>query len=142
MDVDAEVDAFREALAAASSPLRAVSEKAYLKSDLDFFGADLPTIRGATKAFKRANPRLTRDVLLALVEALWQTNQHELHSVGIGLLELYRDRLVAEDLAFVEALLRRSRTWAYVDWLSTQVAGPIVRRYPETRAALRRCAVA
>lgn len=138
--MQAQVNAFSSALQAGGSPERARREKAYLKSELDFFGADLPTIRGAAKGFKRANPELTREELLGLVDALWQTSLHELRMVGIGLLELYPDRLGAEDMAFIEQLLRRSATWAYVDWLSTKVAGPIVEEYPATTATLRRWA--
>ena len=40
----------------------------------------------------------------------------------------------------MEDLLRRSHTWDHVDWLSTKVAGAIVERHPETKAALRRWA--
>jgi 3-methyladenine DNA glycosylase AlkD len=140
LDVEAQVSAFRAALQAAGSPARAISERAYLKSDLDFFGTDVPTIRRAAKAFARANRALTRDELLGLLEALWQTSQHELRAVGIELLELYVDRLVADDIAFLERLLRRSSTWAYVDRLSTKVAGPTVERYSETKTILRRWA--
>jgi 3-methyladenine DNA glycosylase AlkD len=141
LKVAARVEAFGAALAAAGSPVRAMSQKAYLKSDLEFFGTDLPTIHAMARAFKRASRDLSRGDLLDLVGALWQTRQHELHLTGIGLLDLYRDRLLADDIGFVERLLRRSKTWAYVDWLSTKVAGSIVERYPESRTVLRRWAV-
>ncbi len=140
MDVQAQVEAFSSAFQAGGWPERARSEKAYLKSELDFFGADLPTIRGAAKAFRRANPELTHEALLGLVDALWHTSLHELRMVGIGLLEQYPDRLGAEDMVFVEQLLRRAATWAYVDWLSTKVAGSIVEEHAETTATLRRWA--
>ena len=126
IDVRAQVEDFRTAFLAAGSPQRAPDEKAYLKSDLDFFGTDLPTTRASARAFKRAHPELTHDELLSLVAALWGTTSHELRSIGIALLELYPDRLSPADMAFLEGLLRRSRTWAYVDWVATKVVGRFI----------------
>lgn len=141
MDIEAQIEAFGAALQQAGSPERATGEKVYLKSDLEFFGTDLLKIRATAKEFERANPDLSREELLDLVGGLWQTSQHELRMIGLGLLELYVGRLVAEDTAFVEGLLRRCNSWAYVDWLSTKIAGSLIERYPETKAALRRWAV-
>ena len=78
---------FTRRLRRAGSAARAAGEKAYLKSDLDFFGTDLPTIRASARAFKRAHPELTHDELLSLVQALWGTTSHELRSVGIAVLD-------------------------------------------------------
>ena len=71
IDVEAEVAGFEAAFRAAGSWARAVAEKRYLKSQLDFHGVDAATIHGAAKAFKRSNRDLTREELIALVETLW-----------------------------------------------------------------------
>ena len=140
LDVEREVRALEAELRAAGSPERSVAEKKYLKSRLDFHGVDAAAIRGAARTFKRQHYELPREELLALVEALWQTEWHDFHSVAIGLLEQYRDRLQPEDIEFTESLLRRCHTWDHVDWLSTKVAGAVVERYPETKPTLRRWA--
>src|SRR6266545_2623866 len=94
LDLDGEVAALEVALRGAGSPDRAVGEKAYLKSELDFFGTDLASIRGSAKAFKRAHAELTREELLGLVAALWMTSVFELRAVGVALLEQYTSLLV------------------------------------------------
>jgi hypothetical protein len=42
-----------------------------------------------------------------------------MRSAGIALLERHQQVLGGKDLAMLEALLRASRSWAYVDWLCT-----------------------
>ena len=77
---------------------------------------------------------------VALVRALWKTNNHELRSAGIYLLERHQAELGGEDLALLESLLRASRSWAYVDWLCTRVVAPIVEREPAQKRVLARWA--
>src|SRR5207247_11135014 len=60
------------------SSVRAVHDKAYLKSSLRFWGADLPAIRVAVREYCRAHPDLTRAELRAIAEALYETDVHEL----------------------------------------------------------------
>ncbi|MGZ6840416.1 MAG: DNA alkylation repair protein [Frankiaceae bacterium] len=127
-------------LQAQGRPERAAGEKAYLKSDLDFYGATLPQIRRTVKAFRAGAPDLGHDDLIALVEALWERPVHECRSAAVGLLELYGDRLQASDSALIERMLRESRTWALVDDLSASVMGPLVERCPELGATLDRWA--
>jgi len=102
---------------------RAEGEKAYLKSDLEFLGVDVPKLRKRAKEFRREQPELPLEDLRALVRALWDTRYHEFRSLGIALLGEYRQRLQARDMALVEELLRRANTWAHVDWLAVPIAG-------------------
>lgn len=136
MNVRAEVAAFRRAFAAAGDPERAAYEKGYHKSDLRFHGVDAKTIRTAAADFKRAHRDLSREDLLALVTALWETTWFDLRSVGLELLQRYNRRLQADDIDLLEDLLRRSRGWAHVDWLSTSIVGPLVEREPALLARL------
>src|SRR5262245_12640941 len=122
LEAAAQVEALHAALVAARNPARAASEKAYLESDLEFLGVPVPIIRWLAADFSHAHHDLDHADLLTLVGALWQTPTHELHAVGIALLERYRMRLEASDLTYVEEMLRRSSTWEYVDWLSIDVA--------------------
>lgn len=131
MNVRAEVAAFRRGFAQAGDPDRAAFEKGYHKSALRFHGVDAKTIRTAAAAFKRAHRNLSRDQLLALVAALWDTTWFDLRSVGLELLQRHHRLLVPADIDLLEDLLRRSRGWAHVDWLSTGIIGPLVERAPE-----------
>jgi 3-methyladenine DNA glycosylase AlkD len=141
LEITAQVAAFETALQTVGTAQRAISEKAYLKSDLDFYGAAVPEIRKLAQAFCQAQADLPRSQLIALVEALWQTRFHETRSVGIALLELYADRLTDPDMATVETILRQCHTWAHVDWLAIKVAGSLVARHPQLKSTLERWAI-
>jgi 3-methyladenine DNA glycosylase AlkD len=125
----------------AGDPGRALSEKAYLKSDLTFIGTGVPFIRATAKAFRREFPRLDHGDLVEVVHELWEPPVHELRSLGIAILEACRDRLVPDDLVLVEDLLRECNTWAHVDWLAVKVAGDLVERHPEPSPFLDRWAI-
>ena len=118
-------------LRAGATPDRAVSEKAYLKSDLDFIGATQPVIRQAAKGFKRAHPKATRDEVVAVCDVLWARPVHELKSVAIALLELDVKRLGPDDLPRLEAMMAACNTWAHLDWLAVKVAGPLTASRPD-----------
>ena len=139
-DPHSQAEAFLETFRAMGSPERAEGQRAYLKSELQFCGVTAAELRAEAKRFKREHPDIDHDQLTGLVEELWRTPWHELRSVGIALLELFPDLLRPDDLSLLEDLLRRSRTWAYVDWLAIHVVGPIVEQWPETTEVLERWA--
>jgi 3-methyladenine DNA glycosylase AlkD len=124
----------------AGSEQRAVGEKAYLKSDLDFFGVTVWETRRVVREALQARPELDRAALLALVEALWREPVHELRMAAYEALDARGPLLVAEDLALVERLLRESKTWALVDGLAEHVAGGLVERFLALNATLDRWA--
>jgi 3-methyladenine DNA glycosylase AlkD len=120
-------------------PGRAEHEKAYLKSELQHFGASVPAIRRIAKAF--AGGASDRDELLRLVQVLWARPVHECRMAAVELLDLDAELLQLEDLELVERLLRDSRTWGLVDGLAASVVGALVERYPELGRSLDRWAV-
>ncbi len=140
MNVAAVVREVRDELARKASAKRAAGAKAYLKSDLEFLGADQPAIRRVGKALAGRIREAGDEPLRAVVSALWRTRIHELRSVAIALLEQRESVLDAHDLPLLERLLRDSRTWAYVDWISTKVLAPMLVRDEGVRAVLPRWA--
>ncbi|HEY7294501.1 MAG TPA: DNA alkylation repair protein, partial [Dehalococcoidia bacterium] len=127
-------------LRAAGSPERAVSESAYLKSGLKFYGVTVWTTRRIVREALRERRDLDRVALLALVEALWQEPIHEQRMAAYEALNTCSPLLAGEDLALVERLIRESKTWALVDGLAEHVAGGLVQRFPELNATLDRWA--
>jgi 3-methyladenine DNA glycosylase AlkD len=127
-------------LRAAGNPQRAVAERQYLKSDLEFFGAGLPSVRLVVKAYRQTAPEMGRKAILDLVTALWSRRIFERRLAAVELLRASRDSLEAGDLELVARLIRESRTWALVDSLATDVAGPLVERYPVLTRTLDRWA--
>jgi 3-methyladenine DNA glycosylase AlkD len=126
-------------LLSAGDPARARGAKAYLKSDLEFLGVAARPLREVARAFLDLHPELDHDQLVVLVRGLWETPIFDLRAVAVALLERRVAELARADLRLVEELVRRSGTWALVDWLATKVAAPVVEREPaRTKATLRR----
>ena len=119
---------------------RAEHEKAYLRSDLVFLGATVPTIRTAARDLARGHSDLSHDEVMALVDELWGRGIHEGRMAAVELLRLYPARLSSADLGMLERLLRESRTWALVDALCTGVVAPIVETDPKAATVLDRWA--
>jgi alkylated DNA nucleotide flippase Atl1/3-methyladenine DNA glycosylase AlkD len=134
----ASVTAIAAVLRPLGTPRRAVGAKAYLKSDLQFFGVDTPALRREARAWLRARRGTGRAALTRLVEALWRRPVHELRAFAIELLMARQALLDGADVELLESLLRRSATWAYVDPIAIQVVGPLAERHPELGAVLDR----
>jgi 3-methyladenine DNA glycosylase AlkD len=119
-----------ESLRAAGSSGRAVQEKRYLKSDLEFFGVAVPDMRRIVRSAARGYPGLDREGMVAWAVALWREPVHERRMAAVEVLRLALKQLRADDLATVEELIREARTWALVDSLAGEVAGTIALRDP------------
>ena len=130
------VSFFTRRLRRAGSAARAVGEKAYLKSDLRFWGTSQDSIRAAVREYCDAHPDLTRADLRSIAETLYATNVHELRAAAIGVLERERKTLDARDLPLLIAIVRKSKSWAYVDWIAPKVIGDVIARDPRARKRL------
>jgi 3-methyladenine DNA glycosylase AlkD len=109
---------------------RAKAAKAYLKSDLAFFGVTMPALRKAVLAAERAAPLGDRRALFATVDALWRRDVFELKAAAVELLA-HRNELVGPaSMSSLRELVGSSHTWALVDPLSTAVVGPVYERAP------------
>jgi len=106
-------------LRAEADPRRAVGEKKYLKSDLVHLGVRVGLIRKAAKDSLKAVPDLGPAGLRALSLELWTLGIHEARVAAVELLNAGSRHLAPGDAAFLEKLLRESKTWALVDALST-----------------------
>jgi 3-methyladenine DNA glycosylase AlkD len=127
---------FTRRLRPAGSAARAIGEKAYLKSDLRFWGTGQDSIRAAVREYSGAHPDLTRADLRAVAETLYATDVHELRAAAIGVLERKRELLVDRDMPWLIGLVRKSESWAYVDWIAPKVIGDVIARYPRARERL------
>ena len=131
---------FTRRLRRAGSAARAKGEKAYLKSDLRFWGTSQDSIRVAAREYCEAHPDLTRADLRRVAETLYATDVHELRASAIGVLERKRGTLVDRDLPWLIGLVRKSKSWAYVDWIAPKLIGDVIARDPGSRKRLAVCA--
>ena len=136
----AEAAAIERSLRALGTPERAATEKAYLKSDLEFAGTTVPEMRSVVRSWCRQQQDLDHDALTDVTQALWARPVHECRMAAAELLTANGPLLDAADLAGVEGMLRTARTWALVDGLAASVAGGLVERHPELAATLDRWA--
>ena len=127
---------FTRRLRGAGSAARAIGEKAYLKSDLRFWGTSQDSIRAAVREHCDAHPDLTRADLRAIAETLYATDVHELRAAAIGVLERDREMLDDRDIPWLIVLVRKSKSWAYVDWIAPKVIGDVIARDARTRKRL------
>lgn len=134
--VDEVVGAIVAGLRAGARPERAEGEAAYLKSDLEFWGVGVPGTRAVVKTVAPARPALGHDLVVAVAEALWAEPVFERRLATSFVLEQHVAALGPADLALVERLLREARTWALVDNLAPNVAGPIVVAFPDEGGAV------
>jgi 3-methyladenine DNA glycosylase AlkD len=140
LTVHGEAELITHQLRAAGQPDRATSEKAYLKSDLDFFGAGVPAARAIVRAWARDHPDLGHDELTAVVADLWARPHYECRMAAQMLLIQHPARLGPADIPQLEQMLREARTWALVDSLTCDLMGPLVQQYPELGDVLDRWA--
>jgi 3-methyladenine DNA glycosylase AlkD len=130
-DVAGLADRLDAELRAAGTPERAVGSKAYLKSDLDFYGAPVPAMRASVRALRRSDPDLRRDDVIALADALWAPPVFERRLLAVLVLEAHVARLQAAETARLEDWVRQAHLWALVDNISADVAGPLLDRIGE-----------
>ena len=123
MDARAVADTIEARLREVGTDKRAVGEKAYLKSDLDFLGA---TVSDTRAAIRELAPRMEHDELIAAAVELWEPPIHELRTAAVFVLARDVARLSADDLPLIERMARESRTWALLDYLAVDVLGPMV----------------
>ena len=129
----AELD---RALRRAGTARRAKGEKAYLRSDLVFYGVDAAGLGRIARAFVAAHPDLRRAELRALAEAAWRTGVHDHRSAAIAIVERRKDALTVRDLPWLVRLIAASNTWAHVDGMAISLVGGILERNPAARSRL------
>src|SRR3989442_8943834 len=127
---------FARRLRRAGSAARARGEKAYLKSELQFWVTGQDQIRLAVREFCDAHRDLSRADLRELAETLYASDVHELRASAIGVLERNHPTLVDRDLPWLITLVRKSKSWAYVDWIAPKVIGDVIARDPRSRKRL------
>lgn len=138
MDVNSSVKALSTRLREAGTPERAINEKRYLKSELEFWGVALPDIRRAVKAV--VTGPVVHAELVTLIELLWREPIHELRMAAVEIATTHAAHLEPADVPLLERMLRESKTWAFVDALAVHAAGPVLARHPGEDSILDRWA--
>lgn len=130
MPIGLDVGSIETRLRAAGTARRAAGSKAYLKSNLDFAGNDVATLRREARAWLRAHPDAPIGTAIRFAQTLWKRRVFELRILGLEVLVARADDLAPSHLTFLERLLRDSHTWALVDVIAPRLVGPLLLRHP------------
>jgi 3-methyladenine DNA glycosylase AlkD len=128
---------FRARFRAEGDVERAAGAKAYLKSQLEFYGVANPGVRAAVADYLREESLQNARDLVAVCRALYATREHELWSAAIALLEKRCTLLEPSHLPWLVELVRKSAGWAYVDWIATHVVPAPLEKTPKPATTIR-----
>lgn len=131
--------AIEKALPPLGTTARAEGSKAYLKSELAFYGITMPVLRRTVLGLAKS-AALDRTSLLATATALWSKPVFELRAAAVELLVKYVRLLTPDDVPVLERFLRESKTWALVDAIAPMVMGPLFEAHPRLGRVLDRWA--
>mgnify|MGYP003471877200 CR=1 FL=1 len=129
------VTAIRTGLAAAADPAKAPAMRAYMKSDLPFYGVQAPGQRELFRAVFAEHPLPDRHRWLATIRVLWEDATHrEERYAAIALtgVRAYADWQTPDLVpGLYHDMIVTGAWWDYVDDLAIRRVGPILRADPE-----------
>ncbi len=117
---------------------KAKQMKAYMKSDLAFFGIDQKSLRSASAAFAKTHANEDIDALLEALDALVSSKHFEIRSAAIGVAERRRKDLGPQHLDRLIDWVRTTACWAHVDWIATKLVGIVLAKSPKELARIQR----
>lgn len=133
------VEDVRRGLTGAADPDQAVAMRAYMKSQMPFYGVPSPAARRIFRAAIDAHPLADRDSWLDTCLALWDVATHR--EERYGALALARDRryhayLDPDLLPVLAHLVRTGAWWDLVDEVATHLVGPVLLTHPVATAPI------
>ena len=121
-------------LTAAADAERAVRQRAYMRSELEFYGVPVPTVRAMVRAAAARHRLASADEFLGVVAELWDSaTRREERYAAIALLRAPRNRrwaLAPEVVALLRRLIVEGAWWDLVDDLS-HCLGDLLRADPQ-----------
>lgn len=119
-------------MAASGDPDRAAGAKAYMKSDLAFYGLKKAEIDAFARRFYAAHRKLSAEDVIRTVDGLMVSTNFDEISLGVVIARLYWK---AFDASHLDSAWRpwfdACTSWAHCDELATRGAGMIVQKYPD-----------
>jgi 3-methyladenine DNA glycosylase AlkD len=120
-----------EALAAAANPEKADGMRAYMKTDMPFYGVQK---QGRTVILRELVKDLSpsgRDEYEDLVLTLWALPHREEKYIALGVARHFEEFVVPESLPLYRGLIVGGAWWDFVDEVATKLIRSLVLRHPE-----------
>lgn len=129
------IEQARERLERAADPAKAEPMRAYMRSEMPFWGVQAPEVKRICREVFREHPIDDRAVWEATVRALFDEAGHrEERYVAVALTghRAYAGWQDVETLALYDHLVVTGAWWDFVDEIAVRRVGPILLEHPET----------
>jgi 3-methyladenine DNA glycosylase AlkD len=118
-----------------ADPVAAAPMKAYMRNQFEYLGIKTPEQRQLLKGFVAEYGLPALDDLAPILLDLWALPEREFQYAALGLLGRFEDKLPAEFIDTIEALLTIKSWWDTVDSLAGNTVGVHFKRFPAVRDA-------
>jgi 3-methyladenine DNA glycosylase AlkD len=132
-------DIFKEissSLIAESNPSKIAGMEAYMRNKFSFLGISSVNRKAIVKTLNLKSLSNNLDILIPLVDKLWQQPQREYQYLAIDLLIKYRKLLQTEHIPSIITLIENKSWWDTVDMLAASVLGDILNRNPTNNESI------
>jgi len=132
-------DIFKEissSLIAESNPSKIAGMEAYMRNKFSFLGISSVNRKAILKTLNLKSLSNNLDILIPLVDKLWQQPQREYQYLAIDLLIKYRKLLQTEHIPSIITLIENKSWWDTVDMLAASVLGDILNRNPTNNQSI------
>ena len=126
MDYENELEHFRAQLRQNADPERATNEKAYLKSQQQFYGVKVPTLRKIAKVWLKQHKQAPVTDIAEMAACLWDSDWHEERSLATMLLQYRSADLTLAQMPVIEKMMNEATGWVHLDALATWVVGALI----------------
>ncbi len=121
----------RSALLDRANPKKAASMQAYMKTDMPFYGVQMPGLVEILRQIERDFRPATRDDYQALVTALWELPHREEKYLAERVAARFREFIVPDSLPLYRRFVVEGAWWDLVDEAATHLIRELVVHYPD-----------
>ena len=116
-----------------ANPIVASGQKAYKKSQFEFYGLTAPERRKIQRTFLLKEYIVPKKDLKKTVKILWSLPQREFQMFGQELVNKYSRYLLKEDIGLLEFMVTHKSWWDTVDFIAVNLIGSYFKLYPALR---------
>jgi 3-methyladenine DNA glycosylase AlkD len=121
----------QSSLAEQADPEKAAGMRAYLKTDMPFYGVQKPARTQILRRIKKEFAPTDRDEYEKLVTALWELPHREEKYLAQAVAVSFRQFVVPESLPLHERFIDEGAWWDFVDETATHMIRELVLNHPE-----------
>ena len=112
-------------------PARATQMKAYLKDQFEFYGVPAPIRKQLIQEHKNEFGLIPEAEIEEIIKWCWQQPEREWQYAAMDLLGRTARKVNKEILPLYEYLIVNKSWWDTIDFIASNLVGPIFKKYPE-----------